>query len=150
MGKVITILFGFIWSLIAISSQAAYNIELCMIPLKDIVSDLARPFVADAQHMFVRGADNTGLNFEPANPLEFLFGTAKIGRQNYKAASCATIFSTADEKEYLTKWQQLVDAYEAAAKTHPYSVYNINCQWVTKKIMADLGYKMPKISGHSF
>lgn len=125
------------------SYKTRYKIELCVVPLKEIVAEIARPFVGSLQHMFVRGDDKTGLNFEPESPLDIFNGKARIGRQNYDRASCKLIFSTKDFFEYERRWKEISDAYDKAAKKYNYNLGLKNCFHVTTEIIKRLGYEMP-------
>jgi hypothetical protein len=126
-----------------------YAIEVCSIPLSEIVIEGAKSLVSalDLQHMFVRGYDGTvttGLNFEPINPMEFMGGKAKIGKQNYSAAMCRPIMATANKEEYLYKWKAIVEGFEKAAQKYHYSVLDKHCQAVTEEVLCELGYAIPE------
>lgn len=127
-------------------SYATQAIELCAVPLQEIVASIIKPFVAGMWHVFVRGADKTGLNFEPKNPLLLFGGKARIGRQNYPNATCEPIFTTEDPEEYKIKWQEIVEAYDTAARIYKYNLSHKNCQHVTREIIKALGYVTPKSS----
>lgn len=121
----------------------AKDIQVCLIPLAEIVSPGAEIFVGSLQHMFVRNSDGVGLNFEPEDPMGFLGAQAKIGNQNYGKAQCEVIFS-GDDNEYAKRWKDLVEAYQKAAQEFLYSVFDKNCQVVTQKILSDLSYSLPE------
>lgn len=140
----IEILTAIFLALLVRSAQAEQTIQVCLIPLKSIVFPEARLFVGNLQHIFVRGADGTGLNFEPEDPMQFWGGNARIGRQNYSGADCRNIFATDDNALYQKKWDEIVEAYEDAAKEFKYRFFDINCQFITRRVLNMLGYSMPE------
>lgn len=124
-----------------------YYIEVCFIPLKDIVRSEGQIFVGNIRHVFVRGNDGTGLmglNFEPENWWGFLGGRARVGKQNYAEARCENIFSTDSKDEYKKEWEKFVEGYEEYAQLKRYNIGFMNCQHVTKAVLKNLGYKIPQ------
>lgn len=126
-----------------ISFATPFTMDVCVIPLSTLVHDLVKKWMGTFLHLYVRGADNTGLNFQPRNKIEFMGGEAMIGRQVYPQAICHPFYSTNNKEEYDERWQQLVNAYEEAAKKYEYSIFGMECQKITKAIFAQLGYTMP-------
>lgn len=141
--KVLVLFFGF-WATMATSA----SIEVCVIPLRDVVViPEARMIVGTLQHMFMRNSEGVGLNFEPVDPMGFLDSESKIGVRNYAGATCKAVFTTDDEKEFQTKWQEVVEAHNNKARTTRYQLGNTNCQQVTRAILSELGYSLPKEIG---
>jgi hypothetical protein len=136
-------LFICFFSLIALSLNAGYEIKVCLIPLSEIVQPEAKMWVGSLQHVFIRGADGTGLNFEPQDPMGFMGSQAKIGKQDYFMADCETILNFDSASEYNTAWNKIVAAFEDAAIKYQYSISEYNCQRVTKTVLSGLSYNFP-------
>lgn len=134
-----------IFGLMASSVFAGYEIKVCFIPLKEIVKDSVKCYLSavDMKHVFMRGHDGTGLNFEPVNPIEIFGGQARIGKQNYDNAECEAVFSTENKSEYEQKWNAVVEHYEAAARTHNYSLDGKNCLAVSYEVLTQQNLRVP-------
>lgn len=121
---------------------AEKTIEVCLIPLADIVDPGAKIFVGSLQHLFLR-SEGVGQNFEPQDPMGFMGGPAKIGTQDYSTADCRVVYKTANEQEYQTTWKSVQDLYRDAAQNYQYSVAGKNCQVVTKEVMGVMNFSFP-------
>ncbi len=135
-----------IFGLMASSVFAGYEIKVCFIPLKEIVDDTVKSYLSavESKHVFMKGHDGTGLNFEPVNPMEIFGGQARIGKQNYENAECEAVFSTEDKAEYEQKWNAVVERYEAAARTHKYSLDGKNCLGVSYEVLTQQNLRVPE------
>ena len=137
---------------LSLSSKAIdneYRIEVCALPLSEVVMDSVKGVVAafNLQHMFVRGNDGSeviGLNFQPENQMNVFGSKAIIVRHNYENATCAAIFATKDKALYDQKWNEITKAYDEAANKYQYNVLDKHCQTVTDEILANLGYQIPE------
>lgn len=129
--------------LMASSAYAAdYSIEVCLIPLSEIVAPQAKMFVGSLQHVFMR-SQGEGQNFEPETPMGFMGDAAKIRTQNYATADCQTVYETNNANEHSTTWKRVKDLYNNAAQKYQYSIADKNCQAVTKEVMATMNFSFP-------
>lgn len=140
---------AFSWVSSVNAGDFSYKIEVCSIPLTEIVQAQFKAILAHSKlkHLFIRGTakgDVKGLNFEPENKADWLGGKAIIGAQDYPEATCTVLVETNDQGEYDDKWKEFVEEYDNAAEKLKYSVKKNNCQKVTKDIMDQLGYEMPQ------
>lgn len=153
---------GFIYLFSLIGSPYAtalkYKIEVCVVPLSNIVkNNLSKILLTEmapfAQHMFVRTMVTTaedkvkirGLNFAPAVSSEFLDGTATLDFQNHRGATCKAIINTDNWREYKRPYDDIVKAFKEEVSHTRYSLFNQNCQVVTRRVLETCGFEVPDV-----
>lgn len=143
--KIISLVAAVI-GLVASSSQA-HKIEVCVIPLSDIVIPEAKGLVGTLQHMFPRGTKGTnvtGLNYEPVDTRRgWANNDAKIRVQDYPNAVCAELLNVEDETLYDQAWNAISTAMNEYAATNRYKILGSNCQDATSKVLTELGHEIP-------
>jgi hypothetical protein len=140
-------------SFLAYASQAqaameeSFKIEICVLPLKEIVIPSAKGLVGTLQHMFPRGTEPgkepIGLHYEPIDPTGFVNGAARIDERDYKQARCETVLGTDDRGIYEEFWNSIKSGFDHYAAQNNYKIVGSNCQDATKSVFDTIGLEIP-------